>query len=720
MGDVFQRTIGDKVLYIETGDLAGQADGAVTVRCGDTLVLVTTVVAKQKRDGIDFIPLTVEFEERLYAIGKIPGSFFRREGRPTQDATLSSRLTDRSVRPLFPKNFRNEIQVITTVLSADQENLPDVLSMVGASASLSISGAPFDGPIAACRVGYIDGELVLNPTYTQLKDSKLDLVISGTKDAVVMVEAGASEVSEALVLEAIEKGQTAIKDIVSMIEELVQSIEKPSFEYKDDESHVDSPLETAVIEKLNERDFVAIFEIKEREDREEKLEKLSQEVANELSDAHAEGEVLAVASKFFDEEYRGWVRSSIIDKGQRPDGRSPEEIRPISSKVGLIPRTHGSGLFNRGQTQVLTLTTLGSMGDMHLLDNLSPEQKKRYMHHYNFAPYSTGETGRVGSPKRREIGHGALAERALMPVIPGEEEFPYTIRLVSEVLSSNGSTSMASVCASSLSLMDAGVPIKKPVAGIAMGLVIDESGSSQILTDIQGLEDHLGDMDFKVAGTNDGITALQMDLKVKGISSQLMSKALDQAREARLTILDKMNTTIGEVRSEMSPHAPRVTRISIPVSKIGAVIGPGGKMIRSIIEETEANIDVRDDGTVFISAASEEASKKAIQAIEALTKDVEVGTVYTGKVKNITSFGVFVEILPGKDGLIRLAELSDKWVEKAEDEVSEGDVVTVIVTEVDRQGRINLSRKALLGRSNADGKSDTSVGRGPEKNLEGR
>ena len=690
MVHVFERQIGGRMLRIESGKLALQAGGSVTVKYGDTVLLVTATAAPVTREGIDFLPFTVDYEERLYAAGKIPGSFFRREGRPTTEAILAMRQVDRPLRPLFPKHLRNEIQVVITSLSADQENIPDILGIIGASAAVSISEIPFDGPVSGCRIGYVNGELVVNPTFQQLEDSALDLVIAGTKDAVMMVEAGASEVSEALLLQALKLGQIVNAEVVELQEDMVRQLGKAKFKVPEKE-HASKAVIDAVVSMVNGRLESVMLDADDKADREGGIARLKADVVARLGQ-HDAKEV----GNAYEDLVKDVVRSAIVHKGIRPDGRKMKEIRAISCEVGLLPRTHGSGLFTRGQTQVLSITTLGSMSQQQRLDTIGVADTKRYMHHYNFPPYSTGEVKRVGNPGRREIGHGALAERALEPVLPSEEEFPYVIRVVSEVLGSNGSSSMGSVCGSTLSLMDAGVPIKKPVAGVAMGLVKLESGEFAVLTDIQGMEDYLGDMDFKVAGTADGVTALQMDIKVKGITFEVMEHALDQAKEGRMHILGKMNATISQARSELSKYAPRITRIMIPTEKIGAVIGPGGKTIRAIAEETKATIDIEDDGTVLVSSVSEEGSRRAIQIIEGLTKDVEVGTMYTGRVTRIMTFGAFVEIMPGKEGLVHISELAAERVGKVEDVVNVGDEITVMVQELDRMGRINLSRRAVL------------------------
>ncbi|MCL4459800.1 MAG: polyribonucleotide nucleotidyltransferase [Chloroflexi bacterium] len=685
----YEITIGGRQLQIETGQLAEQANGAVTVRYGDTLVLATATASKERRPDIDFFPLTVDYEERLYAAGKIPGGFFKREGRPSEQAILTCRLTDRSMRPLFPKAFHNDVQIIVTVLSADQENEPDVLSIVGASAALSISDIPFDGPVGAVRIGYINNQFVLNPTTVQLELSQLDLVVAGTANAVVMVESGAKEVPEEIVLEAIKFGQVALQDIVKMQERMVEEIGQPKMQYSVDE--LDEEIKVTVEKIIADKLAVAVNQT-DKMAREEAREALKQEVLDQLGEHYDHKYLLAAVEDL----ERTLIRHNILTEGCRPDGRDLTTIRPITCEVGLLPRTHGSGLFTRGQTQVLTIATLGSISDEQIIDGLGLEESKRFMHHYNFPPFSVGEVRRMGSPGRREIGHGALAERALAPIIPDTIEFPYTIRLVSEVLSSNGSTSMASVCASTLSLMDAGVPIKAPVAGVAMGLITDEKNNFAILTDIQGIEDHLGDMDFKVAGTARGITALQMDVKVPGLSYDIMQKALTQARDARLFILDRMLETIAHSRPELSPHAPHILRTTIPVDKIGVLIGPGGRNIRSLQEEMHVKIDVEDDGSVFISSPDADASQRALLAVERLTKDVELGAVYLGHVTRLSNFGAFVEILPGKEGLVRTAELAEYHVSRPEDVVRVGDEIMVKVIEIDSQGRINLSRRTVL------------------------
>ncbi|MBC7232433.1 MAG: polyribonucleotide nucleotidyltransferase [Chloroflexi bacterium] len=686
----FEAKLGDATVIVETGKLAGQANGAVTVRCGDTVILATATAAQTPLEGATFLPLTVDYEERLYAAGKIPGGFFKREGRPSEAAILLCRLVDRPLRPLFPKGLRNEVQVIVTALSADQEHYLDILAIIGASAALTISDIPFEGPLGAIRMGYADGKLLFNPTASQMQNSLLDLRLAGTADAIIMVEAGANEVSEDILVQAMEEGHQAFQDVIRMQEEMRQAVGKPKKEYP--LFHVSEELARIVSERLDGRIMPALEQAQSKEERNKALDALRAELIQELGETYPSLEILTA----FEDYLKSVVRQAVLERGYRPDGRDLKAIRPISCEVGLLPRTHGSGLFTRGETQVLTIATLGTVSDEQIIDSLdATEETKRYIHHYNFPPYSTGETARLRPPGRREIGHGALAERALLPMIPPEEEFPYTIRLVSEVLSSNGSTSMASVCASTLALMDAGVPIKAPVAGIAMGL-IKEGDRYAILTDILGMEDALGDMDFKVAGTAKGITALQMDLKVKGINTEIIRSALEQAKEARLFVLDKMLSVIREARPDLSPYAPRITLIKIDPEKIGAVIGPGGKTIRHIIEETGAKIDVEDDGTVYIASTDKASSEKAVAMIQALTEKPEIGKIYVGKVVRTTDFGAFVEILPGTDGLVHISQLADYRVAKVEDVVKVGDEIMVMIIDIDQEGKIKLSRQAVL------------------------
>ena len=688
MIEVFEREIGGRTLRVETGKVAGLANGAVVVQYGDTVVLVTAVMSNQPREGIDFFPLTVDYEERLYAVGKIPGGFFRREGRPSTGGTLTARLTDRPLRPLFPKGMRNDVQIVVTTLSADQENDPDILSIIGASTALTISDIPFGGPVSGTRIGYRDGQFLVNPTFAELSDSTLDIVVAGSKDAIVMVEAGASEVSEEVLLEAMRLAQEVNGEVIALQEEMAKKLGKEKSEYISVPPTPDE-VKAAVVDLANSKDWNLIGAAKDG--RSQAMRSVRAELIEALGEQYPADQLKAA----LEEHMKNVVRDSIVNDAVRPDGRKPDEIRPISAEVSLLPRTHGSGLFTRGETQVLTIATLGSMGEQQRLDTLDPEETKRYMHHYNFPPFSVGEARPMRGPSRRDTGHGALAERALFPVIPGEDVFPYTIRLVSEVLSSNGSTSMASTCGSTLALMDAGVPITSPVAGIAMGLIKGDD-KFQVLTDIAGMEDHYGDMDFKVAGTREGVTALQMDIKIKGITYEILQQALARARDARLFILDKMLEVIPEPRTEMSPYAPRMYRITVPQDKIGQVIGPGGRVIRSIIEETKCSVDIEDDGTVFIGSPNEEQAQRAIEIIQGLTKEVELGETYTGTVTRLTGFGAFVEILPGKDGLVRVEDLADFPVSRPEDVVKVGDEVMVMVIEVDSMGRVNLSRRAVL------------------------
>ncbi len=685
----FSCDLGGRNLAIETGKLAQQADAAVTVRYGETVVLVTMCFNREAREGVDFLPLTIDYEERLYAAGKIPGGFIRREGRPSEAAVLACRQTDRPIRPLLPKNWHSDIQIITTVLSADLENDPDILSVLGASACLTISEIPFEGPVGAVNVGYINGELVLNPKMVELEESQLDLVVVSTKEKVIMVEAGAREVSEDIVLQAIKMAHEANQGIIEIQEQLRNAVGRPKLPIPEAETNEEAvkAVAGAADEKISQ-----VLDIADKAQREQAMEELKAGLLEKFAETYEEKEILEALGI----RHRYILRTRILEKQQRIGGRGITEIRPLSCEVGLLPRTHGSGLFNRGLTQVLTITTLGSTRKEQMLDGLGIEESKRFMHHYNFPGFSNGEVRRVGSTSRREIGHGALAERALLPVLPNDEDFPYAIRLVSEVLSSNGSTSMASVCAGSLSLMDAGIPVKKAVAGIAMGLITGDDGRFVVLTDLEGQEDFNGDMDFKVAGTRDGITAIQMDTKLNGLSMEIIEKTLAQAREGRLVILEKMAQTIDASRPDVSPYAPRMTKIQIDPSKIGAVIGTGGKTIRSIIEETKTTIDVNDDGTVVIGSPDMEATQRAIAIIEGLTREAEIGDIFTGKVSRILDFGAMVEILPGKEGLVHISELADYHVNKVEDEVKIGDEITVKVIAIDNLGRVNLSRRALF------------------------
>jgi len=685
----FTAELGNSTVVVETGKLAGLAGGAVTVRCGDTVVLATATGSQTVREGLSFFPLTVDYEERLYAAGKIPGGFFKREGRPTEAAILLCRLTDRSLRPLFPKGIRNEVQIVVTALSADQEHYLDILSIIGASAALTISDIPFGGPVGAIRVGYADGKLLLSPTAAEMENSLLDLRLSGTADAVVMVEAGADEVPEEVLVQALEQGHQAFQGVVRLQEQMREAVGKVKADYP-----VFQPVAQvveAVQGYLGDRVSSALEQAETKQAQNQALDALRAQVVESLGEAHEESEL----QEAFDAHLKSVVREAILSKGYRPDGRDSTTVRPISCEVGLLPRTHGSGLFSRGETQVLTIATLGTASDEQRIDGLGTEEKKRYMHHYNFPPYSVGEARRMRGPGRREIGHGALAERALLPMIPPQEEFPYALRLVSEVLASNGSTSQASICASTLALMDAGVPIKAPVAGIAMGLV-KEGDRYAVLTDIQGMEDHLGDMDFKVAGSAEGVTAMQMDLKTTGIGPGILRQALEQAREARLHVLDQMLSVIQHARADLSPFAPRITLVKIDPEKIGAVIGPGGKTIRGIVAETGAKIDVEEDGTVYVASTDREGSDKAVQMIRRLTEDPEVGKTYTGRVVRTTAFGAFVEILPGRDGLVHISQLADYRVGRVEDVVKVGDEIMVMVIDIDREGKVKLSRQAVL------------------------
>ncbi|NIV33594.1 MAG: polyribonucleotide nucleotidyltransferase [Anaerolineae bacterium] len=685
----FTATLGDEVVTIETGKLAQQAGGAVTVRHDDTMLLVTATMSRSAREGISFFPLTVDFEERLYAAGRIPGSFFRREGRPTESATLTMRLTDRPLRPLFPHDMRNDVQIIITPLSQDEEHRTDILSIIGASAALTISDIPFDGPIGAVRLGYVDGELVITPTVSQMEHSTLDLRMAGTADALLMVEAGANEVSEKLLVEALRRGYEAMQDVIRVQNEMREAIGKPKRSYT---SYVlPDGLQELVRQRVSDRLPEAVYGATSKTEYNDRLRALQDELVEDLGEEW-DGRAIQDA---LGEALRELVRRRTIEEEIRADGRAPQTIRPLAAEVGLLPRTHGSGLFTRGETQALSVATLGTPREEQMLDDLSPEEVKRYMHHYNFPPYSTGETRPLRGPRRREIGHGALAERALLPVIPDADEFPYTIRVVSEALSSNGSTSMASVCGSTLALMDAGVPIKAPVAGVAMGLMMEDS-RYQILTDIQGLEDHIGDMDFKVAGTQNGVTALQMDIKIAGLSYEILAEALEQARQARMQILDVLKAAIPAPRGELSPYAPRMTIMRVDPDKLGAVIGQGGKTVRALQDECDVRIDIEDDGTIYIASTSGPAAEKAQQMIEALTEEPEMGHIYTGRVVRTTDFGAFVEILPGTDGLVHISQLADYHVNTVRDVVEVGDEIMVMVTNIDPSGKIRLSRQAVL------------------------
>ncbi|MGG3938423.1 polyribonucleotide nucleotidyltransferase [Anoxybacillus kestanbolensis] len=688
---VFSIDWAGRPLTVEIGELAKQANGAVLVRYGDTVVLSTATASKEPK-SVDFFPLTVNYEERLYAVGKIPGGFIKREGRPSEKAILASRLIDRPIRPLFAEGFRNEVQVVSMVMSVDQDCSPEMAAMFGSSLALTISDIPFEGPIAGVTVGRVNGEFVINPSVAQMEQSDMHLVVAGTKDAINMVEAGANEVPEEIMLEAIMFGHEEIKRLIAFQEDIAAKVGKEKMEVVLYE--LDAQLEAEIRARV-EGEIKRAVQVPEKLAREAAIEQLKSEVVASYEEQEADEETIKQVKEILYKLVKEEVRRLITEEKVRPDGRKVDEIRPLSSAVGLLPRTHGSGLFTRGQTQALSVCTLGALGDVQILDGLGIEETKRFMHHYNFPPFSVGETGAMRGPGRREIGHGALGERALEPVIPSEKEFPYTIRLVSEVLESNGSTSQASICASTLAMMDAGVPIKAPVAGIAMGLV--KSGEHYtILTDIQGMEDHLGDMDFKVAGTEKGVTALQMDIKIKGLSREILEEALQQARKGRLEILKHMMQTISEPRKELSKYAPKILTMQINPDKIRDVIGPSGKQINKIIEETGVKIDIEQDGTIFISSVNEEMNQKAKKIIEDIVREVEVGQVYLGKVKRIEKFGAFVELFSGKDGLVHISELAEERVGKVEDVVSIGDEILVKVTEIDKQGRVNLSRKAVL------------------------
>ncbi|WP_053366211.1 polyribonucleotide nucleotidyltransferase [Bacillus sp. FJAT-27245] len=678
-------------LTVEVGQLAKQANGAALVRYGDTAVLSTATASKEPKN-LDFFPLTVNYEERLYAVGKIPGGFIKREGRPSEKAILASRLIDRPIRPLFAEGFRNDVQVISIVMSVDQDCPSDMAAMFGSSLALCVSDIPFEGPIAGVIVGRVDGKFVINPTVEQGEKSDIHLAVAGTRDAINMVEAGALEVPEEVMLEAIMFGHEEIKRLIEFQDEIVKAVGKEKREIS--LYQVDQDLKAEVLE-LCEKDMLNAIQVQEKHAREAAIKEVKDQVLAKYVEQEATDEDIKQVKQILDKLVKDEVRRLITEEKVRPDGRGVDEIRPLSSQVGILPRTHGSGLFTRGQTQALSVCTLGAMGDVQILDGLGLEEEKRFMHHYNFPLFSVGETGPIRGPGRREIGHGALGERALEPVIPSEKDFPYTIRLVSEVLESNGSTSQASICASTLAMMDAGVPIKAPVAGIAMGLV--KSGDNYtVLTDIQGMEDHLGDMDFKVAGTSKGVTALQMDIKIEGLSREILQEALEQAQKGRMQILESMLATISEPREQLSPYAPKILTMTINPDKIRDVIGPSGKQINKIIEETGVKIDIEQDGTVFIASTNEEMNQKAKKIIEDIVREVVVGEYYLGKVKRIEKFGCFVEIFAGKDGLVHISELAEERVGKVEDVVKIGDEMLVKVTEIDRQGRVNLSRKAVL------------------------
>lgn len=686
----FQYKLAGKDLTVTIGKVAEQAGGECIIRYGDSVVLVTATSSKEPREGIDFFPLSVDYEEKLYSVGKIPGGFIKREGRPSEKAILTSRLIDRPLRPLFPEGYRNDVQVIATVLSVDQDHSPEIMSMIGSSIALSTSNIPFDGPTGAVSVGLIDGKFIINPDAEEREKSEIDLTVAGTKEAIMMVEASANEIEESVILEAILFAHEEIKEICMFIQKIVDEVgkEKQEFTVFKPEKELEEKIKDYSTDK-----FIEAINTFEKHERQDKIDQVIEEVKDTfiVDYPEQEKEIYAVTEDIVKNE----VRRLIIEEERRPDNRKPDEIRKITSEIGLLPRTHGSGLFTRGQTQVLTIATLGATSDVQIIDGLGEEESKRYMHHYNFPPYSVGDTRPMRGPGRREVGHGALAEKALLPVIPSEEEFPYTIRLVSEVLSSNGSSSQASVCGSTLSLLDAGVPIKSPVAGIAMGLI--KSGDQVVvLTDILGMEDHLGDMDFKIAGTKDGITAIQMDIKIDGISRLILEDALEKARIGRLHILEKMAETISTPRPELSPYAPKILTMVINPDKIRDVIGPGGKVINKIIDETGVKIDIDDDGFISIAADNVDSGNRAKEIIESIVKDVEAGEIYLGKVTKITNFGAFIDVLNGKEGLLHISNISKERVNKVEDVLKVGEEVLVKVTEIDNQGRINLSRKALL------------------------
>ncbi|MDT0710655.1 polyribonucleotide nucleotidyltransferase [Mammaliicoccus sciuri] len=691
---VFKTEWAGSPLIIETGQLAKQANGAVLVRYGDTVVLSTATASKEPRN-VDFFPLMVNYEEKMYAAGKIPGGFNKREGRPGEDATLTSRLIDRPIRPLFPKGYRHDVQVISIVMSVDPNCSPEMAAMIGSSMALSVSDIPFERPIAGVNVGLVDGEFVINPDVEQREVSLLDLQVAGHKDAINMVEAGAKEVTEETMLNAILFGHKEIQRLVEFQEAIIEDIQPEKAEFIPVE--IEASFEETVRAKAEALDIISAIRTEEKQQRDINISAVKEEVLNDFTNEEDpdKEEVLKDVSKVLDALVKEEVRRLITEDKVRPDGRNPEEIRPLSSEVGLLPRAHGSGLFTRGQTQAFSVATLGALGEYQIIDGLGTEEQKRYMHHYNFPNFSVGETGPVRAPGRREIGHGALGERALLQVIPDEKEFPYTIRVVSEVLESNGSSSQASICGSTLALMDAGVPIKAPVAGIAMGLITKDDNYT-ILSDIQGMEDALGDMDFKVAGTEKGITAIQMDIKIDGLSEQILKEALEQARIGRLYILNHMLETLREPREELSQYAPKIEIMHIKPDKIRDVIGPGGKKINEIIDETGVKLDIEQDGTVFIGSKDKEMIDRARQIIEDITREAEVGAIYMATVKRIEKFGAFVEIFPGKDALVHISQFSNERVNKVEDVAKIGDQFLVKVTEIDRQGRVNASRKVLL------------------------
>jgi len=692
----YKVTVGNRELFFETGHLAMQAGGAVTVREGDTMVMGTATMSPKARDGIDFLPLSVDFEERLYAVGRIPGSWFRREGRPTTEAILVARMTDRPLRPLFPKTLRNEVQVILYALSHDQEHQDDILAINAASAALHISDIPWDGPIGAVRVGRINGEFVINPTYAELEESDLDLRVAGNRDGILMVECSANEIPDEQMVDALEFAHEKLQPLITIQELMRQEVGKEKKPYESVD--INEALRAQIEADVRERVANILSQYYDRDERKAELEDLREQIGVEYTDDTEEEELarrLAQVERAIDEAVKKEVRRRILYEGVRPDGRGYTDIRELHAAVGIIPRVHGSGLFQRGQTQVMSVLTLGTPRDAQEFDGLEPVGSKRYLHHYNFPPFSTGETWFLRGPKRREIGHGMLGEYALKPVLPDEDEFPYTMRVVSEVLSSNGSTSQAAICASTLALMDGGVPIKRPVAGVAMGLITDEEKYA-ILTDIQGMEDHLGDMDFKVAGTSEGITMLQMDIKIKSLPREIMAQALQQAREARMKILEAMLAVIPAPRAELNPNAPRIIIMNIDPEKIRNVIGKGGETIRSIQSETNTRIDIEEDGTIYIASPNLEGAAAAKARIQALTEEVEVGRIYTGKVVRVENYGAFVEILPGQDGLVHISQLDTYRIDKTTDVANVGDEIMVMVTDIDPSGKIRLSRQAVL------------------------
>jgi len=686
-----KKDIRGKALSIETGELAKQADGSVLVTYGDTVVLVTAVASKEVRNEYDFVPLTVDYRQKAYAAGKFPGGFFKREGRPGEKEILTSRLMDRPLRPLFPKYFNNEIQIIGMVLSVDQENDPDILSIIGASASLSMSKIPFQGPIGAVRVGLIDNNFIINPTYEELDRSDINLVVAGAKEGILMVEGGGKQISENVFLDAIFFGHDVIKDIVELQIEIVEKVgvEKMKIEEPQIDLELSKKIEENIIDKLRES-LIQTSKMARNKKREEMLNHLMDSFGND--DEEKERDI----KNIFEELEKREIRNLIISKKIRPDGRNTKDIRPVSAKIGILPRTHGSALFTRGETQALVSATLGTSMDEQRLDDFEGKSSKAFMLHYNFPPFSVGETRFLSGPGRREIGHGALAERALSAVLPKNEAFPYTIRLVSDILESNGSSSMATVCGGSLALMDAGAPISSAVGGIAMGLIKNDE-ETVILSDILGIEDHVGDMDFKVAGTEKGVTAIQMDIKIKGVNKEIMKLALEQAREGRLNILEKMKEVISSPRSQISSYAPKIMNIKINSEKIGLLIGPGGKTIRNIIDKTGANLEVDDSGEISIISSDKESMEKAIKMIEEITREAEIGKIYLGTVKKIMDFGAIVEIFPGSDGLVHISQISDHHVKNVSDELREGEEILVKVLDIDKQGRIRLSRKEALG-----------------------